>query len=249
MSDFITNLRNLLNKNPFKEKYKINRLRPPGAAREKEFMERCIRCARSIAVCPYKSIERAGSADGIQVGTPYIYPEKKACYMCMLCTAVCPTGALDKAVTLPEEADMGIAVLNQDSCLNYIYADQESEGTSDGAALLCNTCINVCPFPSKALYLEDHIKPVVTDYCTGCGICTERCPEEPRAIFVIPKGMADPSRSGLYYLRNRRNSSEQSGDVLHGKALLREKEGISSKDVSFDFIYDFNTENKIEGWD
>jgi hypothetical protein len=41
----------------------------------------------------------------------------------------------------------------------------------------------------------------------------------------------------------------EEGGVLSGDKLLEEKQKMSSDGNKFDFKYNFNTENKIEGWD
>ncbi len=240
---FFERLRNLLNDNPFKRSYAKNRMRPPGAADEKAFMERCIRCARCIAVCPYRCIERAGAGDGMQVGTPYIYAEQKGCYLCMRCPPVCPTGALDNILTEPGEVRMGIAVVNEQTCLNHIYARDEERGHTDGNALYCNTCYNVCPLQGKAIILKDLVIPVITDQCTGCGVCVERCPTSPRSVDILPAGMGDPDRAGLYHIRKQLDARNEKANEL-----LKEKEQITGGNKTPEFEYNFNTDNKIEGW-
>ncbi len=245
---FLEKARALLNENPFLSNFRVNRTRPPGAVPEKNFMTLCIRCARCIAVCPYQCIERAGASDGMQVGTPYIYSEKRACYMCMLCTQVCPTGALVRSVTEPEDSAMGIARINPEICLNYLYAKDEAAGKTDGYALYCNTCYNTCPLQGKAIYLENLVLPIVTDACTGCGVCLERCPTAPRSIEIIPTGMADAAKAGLYHLRKRPASSSLSTGVLSGEELIKEKEKLGSTE-EFIFEYNFNTDNVVREWE
>ena len=239
---FFERLRNFLNDNPFKHSFVKNRMRPPGAVGEKLFTERCIRCARCIAVCPYKCIARSALDDGINVGSPYIYATQKGCCLCMRCPPVCPTGALDNKVTEPAEARMGIAVVNEKTCLNHIYANDETRGFTDGNALYCNTCYNVCPLQGKAIILKNLVIPVITDQCTGCGICVERCPANPRSVDIIPSGMAVPI-GGTYY-----NKKEFDARDEMVKELLREKEQITGGDKEQTFEYNFNTDNKIEGW-
>lgn len=249
---FVDNLKKGLNQNPFKGFFKENRLRPPGALSEKKFMELCIRCARCIEVCPYESIKRADLLDRLQVGTPYLYAAEKACYLCMKCPPVCPTGALDPLLVLPEMIDMGIAVINQKTCLNYLYVNEEETGKITGYAQICSTCYNVCPFTDEAIVMKDFLLPVITDKCVGCGICVEKCPVAPeKAINVVPTGMDDITNAGYYY-RKSRVIHEQSGNkegVLKGEELIQKKQGISSFGAKPEFTNDFNVQEEIEDWE
>jgi len=239
----------LLNNNPFKNFFKLNRLRPPGAVKEEIFMELCIRCARCIEVCPYDSIHRADLYEKLQIGTPYIFADKRACYLCMKCPSVCPTGALNPELTRPENVRMGIAVINQETCLNYLYYKEEIEGVSQGYAQLCNTCNNVCPFIDEAIYLDKFILPVITDKCTGCGICVEKCPTTPKSINIYPVGMGVKGEAGFYNRKIKLHSESESKDgVLHGGELLDQKQKISSFGEKADFEYNVDTKEKKDVW-
>ena len=139
-----------------------NRLRPPGSVAEDLFPAKCIRCGRCVEVCPYRSIIQLDIRSGIHAGTPLIEAENIPCYLCMKCVHVCPTGSLE-AVT-QQQTRMGLAVIDKYSCAAW-------EGTT-----LCRTCYDKCPFPEKAIRLE-QLRPIVeTDHCTGCGLCTNGCP-------------------------------------------------------------------------
>jgi ferredoxin len=95
-------------------------------------------------------------------GTPLIDVEQIPCYLCMKCAEICPSGALQKIAQ--EKTRMGLAIVDQYSCV--AWQDQT----------LCRTCYSVCPFPDKAIRLE-QFRPVVDErHCTGCGICTHACP-------------------------------------------------------------------------
>ncbi len=245
-------LRKFFNKNPFKGYFKLNRLRPPGAVEEKTFMSLCIRCARCIEVCPYKAVKRADMLERLQVGTPYIFPGQKACYLCMRCPPVCPTNALDTKLTEMEKVAIGRAVVDEKKCLNYRFADDEAKGGTDGNARICNTCYNVCPFTDEAILLKQVILPVVTDKCVGCGICVERCPTSPKAISVIPTGMADTARAGYHYQRSRliyEKSKKKADGFYKGNELIKKKKNIRSKDAKPDFKYDFEIQETLEDWE
>jgi len=245
---FTEKLAKVLNSNPFKGFFKLNRLRPPGAVKEDIFMELCIRCARCIVVCPYGSIHRADVYEKLQIGTPYIFADKKACYLCMKCPPVCPTGALDPKLSSPENVRIGIAVINQETCLNYIYYEEEIEGVSKGYAQLCNTCNNVCPFTDEAIYMEKHILPVVTDKCTGCGICVEKCPTTPKSINVYPTGMGVKAQAGFYNRKQNFTGENTTEGTLHGDELIKQKQKINSYGAKPDFEYNLETYESRDEW-
>ena len=139
-----------------------NRLRPPGSVSEDLFPAKCIRCGRCVEVCPYRSIIQLDIRSGIHAGTPLIEAENIPCYLCMKCVEVCPTGSLETVTQ--EQTRMGLAVIDKYSCAAW-------EGTT-----LCRTCYDKCPFPDKAIRLE-QLRPIVeADHCTGCGLCTTGCP-------------------------------------------------------------------------
>ncbi|MBW2185925.1 MAG: 4Fe-4S dicluster domain-containing protein [Deltaproteobacteria bacterium] len=141
---------------------KTNFLRPPGAVSEESFAGKCIRCGRCVEVCPYRCVLPLGLKHGVAAGTPLIDVEQIPCYLCMKCVEICPSGALQKISQ--EKTRMGLAIVDQHSCVAW-------QDTT-----LCRTCYSVCPFPDKAIRLE-QFRPVVDErYCTGCGICTHACP-------------------------------------------------------------------------
>lgn len=244
----------LRGENPFGRDYRVNRLRPPGAVDEEKFMALCIRCNRCLEVCPYGSIRRAGW--GPTVGTPYVLPESKACYLCMACCRLCPTAALDPHVRNPEGVKMGKAAIETSLCYSHLFLGHDVLPDTSGTkiAALCNTCYNVCPLPDRAITLKDNLYPVVLDACVGCGICVERCPTRPRrAINVTPTGMGRVDEAGFFYRKAKRRyeSSRQpaSGTVLKGEQLLDQKSKIEGSNTPSEFKYPYEIDNKIEGWE
>lgn len=146
-------------------------LRPPGARPEEEFLERCIRCHRCTAACPYESIRVAGLKYGLAQGTPVIEPREIPCLLCMICPDVCPTGALEPLAK--EAVDMGEAVVDESTCYAFL-------------GILCRTCVDICPFQGSAIRQDLKLQPVVdTEHCVGCGMCVQVCPVEPEAIRVV----------------------------------------------------------------
>ena len=49
-----------------------DRLRPPGAIAEHDFLSACIKCGQCVQVCPVKAIHLADIGDGFGLGAPYI---------------------------------------------------------------------------------------------------------------------------------------------------------------------------------
>ena len=154
----------------------MNRLRPPGAVPESEFLAACIRCGRCAEVCPYRSIGLVDIRDGFDAGTPVVTLPDVPCYLCMECVEVCPSGALRPL----EDRDvrMGTAVVDRETCVTWT------------GSLLCRTCYNVCPFQDEAIDLPLLRPEVLPDACTGCGICVHACPIDAapgmKAINVTP---------------------------------------------------------------
>jgi ferredoxin-type protein NapG len=73
------------------------RLRPPGALDEKDFLASCIKCGQCVQVCPVQAIKLADLVDGFGVGVPFIDARAQACdFSCdaVQCILACPTGAL-----------------------------------------------------------------------------------------------------------------------------------------------------------
>jgi ferredoxin-type protein NapG len=73
------------------------RLRPPGALEETDFLSSCIKCGQCLQVCPVQAIRLGDLVDGFGVGVPYIEPREQACdFSCdaAQCILACPTGAL-----------------------------------------------------------------------------------------------------------------------------------------------------------
>lgn len=150
----------------------VSPLRPPGAVPEREFLNKCIKCNKCLQVCPYDSIITAGIEYGKSFGTPIINARDIPCYVCMLCPPVCPTGALDNNLVEKEKIRMGMAEINENTCMPYV-------------GIICRACFENCPIFRKAIILEDEMYPkVIEEHCIGCGICEQVCPVEGSAIIV-----------------------------------------------------------------
>lgn len=147
-------------------------VRPPGAMEEMEFISTCTRCGDCVPACPYGAILRYPLTAGLRGGTPYIDPHTKACELCpdTPCITACKPGALEP--TPVDRIDMGTAKVNPETCMTF---DNK----------ICTRCYDACPYPERAIVIEDHHPRVNENGCVGCGLCQERCPTHPVGIKVL----------------------------------------------------------------
>jgi len=149
-------------------------LRPPGARPEKEFLIRCLQCGQCAQVCIFDCIRMHTGFNLYLSGTPRIDPQNAACFLCMRCSAICPSDALED---VPIEAvRMGYAKLDRNRCYTW-------NGT-----YICRSCFERCPLKATAIVLERGEYPAITDKCAGCGVCEHVCPAQ--AIVTIPTRFA-----------------------------------------------------------
>lgn len=187
-------------------------LRPPGSV--DRFDSLCIKCGQCVQVCPYHSINLLGIDDGMNLGTAFIDPNSRGCYLCDLfpCVLACPSGALNHDTTEIKDVHMGIAVVSTPQ--NCYAASARSVANSDIASLsarktynerediakekilnslgkTCNLCEISCPV-SGALRIENvngKNLPVIYPNCVGCGVCDEVC--FANVIEIIPNSNYD----------------------------------------------------------
>ena len=203
-------------------------LRPPGAVDENDFLALCIKCGQCEQVCPYHSIELADITQGLGVGTPFIEPLKRACYLCtaLPCVLACPTSALNHLAEKPEDVKMGVAVFKySNKCIgistekvsrkniNKIYEHSHKnnlenkilEKLENYEDKQCTICADMCPFPNSILAIEmiddsanNGKRPKINSSCVGCGVCAELCPSS--AIVIEPRLSYED-----YYINGKRN--------------------------------------------
>ena len=151
-----------------------DRIRPPGALREAEFLEACLRCGLCAQACPYDTLHLADLGQAVPAGTPYFVARRSACEMCTTipCAAACPSGALRPSLKNIDDATMGLAGLSTPArCLSYT-----------GAAY-CDSCYQACPVKGRAIRMQPgrtrrggNFTPLVAaGHCTGCGRCEAAC--------------------------------------------------------------------------
>jgi ferredoxin-type protein NapG len=192
-------------------------LRPPGALEEKDFLATCIKCGQCVQVCPYHSLSLLDISHGSSVGTPFLDPRERGCYLCDLfpCVLACPSGSLNHDVTEPHQVEMGIAFLKRpDRCLAMLGQnvteedlalilthsnknEREAKVLEDLKKFIgkpCTICADMCPYPEQdkaiAMVQDSSGKwyPEVRSECVGCGVCEELCPTKGEAaIVMIPR--------------------------------------------------------------
>jgi polyferredoxin len=202
-------------------------IRPPGAVEEREFLDRCIRCAECMKVCPNNALHPAFFEAGIEgLWTPILIPRIGYCeFSCVLCGQVCPTGAIQK---IDEKAKMGIgqkpismgtAMYDQGRCLPWSMATP------------CIVCEEFCPTSPKAIWTEDvdvpkrddkyqgkaeharmlsvrvqrpHVDPSL---CVGCGACEKVCPIVDKPAVYVTNAGETRSKTNIILLENTKYSS------------------------------------------
>jgi len=163
---------------------KENRLRPPGAVSEKDFLALCIKCGQCLQVCPYHSIKLNDIGKGFGEGTPYIDANERGCYACnaVPCVLACPSGALDHKTEKAEDIKMGIAVLEfPDTCL-AMSNTPIPKGYDDKMLAFTHSVRNVTPEE------EELIKKFSGYEGEQCTLCADMCPipNPLSAIAMVP---------------------------------------------------------------
>lgn len=197
-------------------------IRPPGSVEEHEFLERCIRCAECMKVCPNNALHPAFFEAGLEgLWTPILIPRVGYCeHSCVLCGDVCPTGAIQK---ITEEQKMGVgqkpisigtAFYDRGRCLPWAMSTP------------CIVCEEFCPTSPKAIWVEEidlpkrepetkeegkeppmttvHVQRPWVDpnLCIGCGACEKVCPvQDDPAVYVTNVGETR-SKSNVILLEN-----------------------------------------------
>jgi polyferredoxin len=198
-------------------------IRPPGSVEEREFLERCIRCAECMKVCPNNALHPAFFEAGIEgLWTPILVARIGYCeYSCVLCGQVCPTGAIQK---IDEKQKMGLgqkpisigtAMYDHGRCLPWSMATP------------CIVCEEFCPTSPKAIWAEEvdvpkrdskysagegahppmltvrvqrpHVDPSL---CIGCGACEKVCPIVDKPAVYVTNAGETRSKTNVILLEN-----------------------------------------------
>ncbi|MBF0546075.1 MAG: 4Fe-4S dicluster domain-containing protein [Candidatus Riflebacteria bacterium] len=151
-----------------------DRIRPPGALPEDEFILKCSRCKACVKACPFFVIKSVKEKTSLDFGTPFIDTDMGFCRMCedFPCIKSCPTQSLNKVSAL--SLKIGIAIVERKSCVRI-------------AKISCMACETACPRKFDAVSFESPFSEPTIDSlkCTGCGACQNLCPAVPKAIKVV----------------------------------------------------------------
>ena len=152
---------------------------PPGSESIERFTSSCTACHLCISACPTQVLQPSFLEYGnLGILQPRMDYQTSYCnYECVVCSEVCPTGAIRIILPAPKKlSQIGKAVFVKDNCIVY------TEETA------CGACSEHCP--TKAVdMLEPHKSlkaPKLNDkICIGCGACEFACPTKPyKAIYV-----------------------------------------------------------------
>lgn len=148
-------------------------IRPPGSIEEKEFLKTCYRCGSCVDACTAHAIRPWQGTDEEQVGTPFIDPDLQACTLCeaLPCTTACPSGALRQVSR--NRIRIGVTHWTARGCARSAGQD-------------CRICLDRCPIVGAIRIGPRGQIEVISERCTGCGICQQACPARPKAIRVEP---------------------------------------------------------------
>ncbi|GAB4319626.1 MAG: 4Fe-4S binding protein [Bacteroidales bacterium] len=151
---------------------------PPGSGSIEHFTRHCTACQLCVSRCPTGVLQPSFGETGITgIFQPFMDYQAHFCnYECIVCTQVCPTGAIN-LLTVDDKklTQVGISKFIKENCI--VYRDEKD----------CGACSEHCP--TKAVNMVPYktglkIPEVNIDICIGCGACEYACPTTPKSIFV-----------------------------------------------------------------
>ena len=180
-------------------------LRPPGSLDESDFLSRCIRCGECMKVCPNTALHPTLDEAGLEgIWSPTLVPRIGYCEpSCVLCSEVCPTGAIWQITPKEKGWVVGVGAQQQNQPIRLGTAFYDRGRCLPWAmATECIVCEEWCPVSPKAIYVQEvevidsagntkTLKQPRIDpsRCVGCGACEFACPLQDRpAVYVTSIG-------------------------------------------------------------
>ncbi len=168
-------------------------IRPPGAAKEIDFLARCTRCGECMTACPTNTLQPVWLTAGFPaIFSPAVTPRRGYCDpQCHECGTVCPTDAI-RFIDQSDRtwAKTGTAVITRQKCLAWEFKKS------------CMVCDEVCPYDAINFLKEKGSKvpvPHVTENrCAGCGYCEHFCPVQNQAAIEVTPMDAIRGNQGKY---------------------------------------------------
>ena len=172
-------------------------IRPPGSLPEDKFLAKCIRCGECMRVCKTNGLHPTLlEADLSGMWTPRLIPRIGYCaHDCVLCTRVCPSGAITK---LPKEKKQRLAIgkarIDRNRCIPWVGYARLPDLDKNWEDVSCGVCEEVCPVPTKAIHFNTYthgngkeIRRVYVreEACIGCGFCEKVCPVAGRSAISV----------------------------------------------------------------
>jgi ferredoxin-type protein NapG len=173
------------------------RLRPPGAVEEDRYLTMCIKCGQCLQVCPYDSILLEDYEGKAGVGTAYIAPLERGCYLCEAfpCVLACPTGALDHEANVIEKVHMGMAIIvNESACIalkNEKVTPEIIGRIYDHTKVITpeerrSRKVEIDPNdPEKVVLQKELLQKLSKQEGKTCTLCADLCPFQPDPSLAI----------------------------------------------------------------
>ena len=177
-------------------------IRPPGSLDESHFLDRCIRCGDCMKVCPNNALHPAIFEGGVEgLWSPVLVPRIGYCEPnCVLCSQVCPTGAIWEITVAEKTGARGSALGARDEGLGTRETQGRAARPTDAVPPSADKPPPLAPAPAPAPAKDpirigtaffDRGRCLPWSMATECIVCEEWCPTSPKAIYLVLAEVVD----------------------------------------------------------